>query len=121
MNRTIPENATVWMRFSLSSLVFSWAPCHPAGEVRAYNIQGSNAKSKGSAESGELRSDPNSFRIIAYYLQEVRMDNVLKVTGLKKFYGGLEALKGIVFEVGKGEIFHLIGPNAAGKTTALRL
>ena len=49
------------------------------------------------------------------------MDNVLKVEGLKKFYGGLEALKGIDFEVGRGEIFALIGPNGAGKTTALRI
>jgi len=49
------------------------------------------------------------------------MENVLKVAGLKKFYGGLEALKGIDFEVGRGEIFALIGPNGAGKTTALRI
>jgi ABC-2 type transport system ATP-binding protein len=52
---------------------------------------------------------------------EVRMDNVLVVEGLRKSYGGLEALKGISFEVGRGEIFALIGPNGAGKTTALRI
>jgi len=49
------------------------------------------------------------------------MENVLVVEGLRKFYGGLEALKGISFEVGHGEIFALIGPNGAGKTTALRV
>src|SRR4030065_2393899 len=49
------------------------------------------------------------------------MDNVLRVAGLKKFYGGLEALTVIDFEVGRGEIFALTGPNGAGKTTALRI
>jgi ABC-2 type transport system ATP-binding protein len=49
------------------------------------------------------------------------MGIVLEVKGLRKFYGQLEALKGISFEVNQGEIFALIGPNGAGKTTALRI
>ncbi|MGB8952241.1 MAG: ABC transporter ATP-binding protein [Candidatus Aminicenantales bacterium] len=49
------------------------------------------------------------------------MNVVLQVEGLKKFFGSLEALKGISFEVKGGEIFALIGPNGAGKTTALRI
>lgn len=49
------------------------------------------------------------------------MDAILQVEGLRKFYGNLEALKGIDFEVKEGEIFALIGPNGAGKTTALRI
>jgi ABC-2 type transport system ATP-binding protein len=49
------------------------------------------------------------------------MDTVLQVEGLKKFFGSLEALKGIDFEVHEREIFALIGPNGAGKTTALRV
>ncbi len=49
------------------------------------------------------------------------MNTVLQVEGLKKFYGNLEALKGIDFQVQEGEIFALIGPNGAGKTTALRI
>lgn len=49
------------------------------------------------------------------------MQPILKVEGLRKFYGNLEALKGIDFEVREGEIFALIGPNGAGKTTALRI
>lgn len=48
-------------------------------------------------------------------------DVILKVSGLKKNYGKVEALKGIDFEVKKGEIFALIGPNGAGKTTTLRI
>jgi ABC-2 type transport system ATP-binding protein len=49
------------------------------------------------------------------------MVTVLQVEGLKKFFGSLEALKGIDFEVHEREIFALIGPNGAGKTTALRV
>ncbi len=49
------------------------------------------------------------------------MNAVLEVEGLKKFFGNLEALKGISFHVQQGEIFALIGPNGAGKTTALRI
>ena len=46
---------------------------------------------------------------------------ILRVENLKKNYGKREALKGISFEVKKGEIFALIGPNGAGKTTTLRI
>lgn len=49
------------------------------------------------------------------------MSDVLQVEGLRKFYGNLEALKGINFEVREREIFALIGPNGAGKTTTLRI
>ncbi|MBN1224312.1 MAG: ABC transporter ATP-binding protein [Candidatus Aminicenantes bacterium] len=49
------------------------------------------------------------------------MNSVLHVDGLKKFYGNLQALAGIDFDVRPGEIFALIGPNGAGKTTALRI
>lgn len=49
------------------------------------------------------------------------MQKCLEVNNLKKNYGGLEAIKGINFEVYSGEVFALIGPNGAGKTTALRI
>ena len=45
---------------------------------------------------------------------------MLKVTDLKVSYGGIEALKGISFDVQQGQIVTLIGANGAGKSTTLR-
>ena len=46
--------------------------------------------------------------------------SLLKVTDLKVSYGGIEALKGVSFQVKKGQIVTLIGANGAGKSTILR-
>ena len=46
--------------------------------------------------------------------------SLLKVTDLVVSYGGIEALKGISFEVDQGKIVTLIGANGAGKSTTLR-
>ncbi|WP_394756694.1 ABC transporter ATP-binding protein [Rhodoferax sp.] len=49
------------------------------------------------------------------------MTNILlKVTGLKVAYGGIQAVKGIDFEVHEGELVSLIGSNGAGKTTTMK-
>ncbi|VWX57077.1 leucine/isoleucine/valine transporter subunit; ATP-binding component of ABC superfamily [Burkholderiales bacterium 8X] len=45
---------------------------------------------------------------------------LLKVTGLKVAYGGIQAVKGIDFEVREGELVSLIGSNGAGKTTTMK-
>ncbi|MBC8056028.1 MAG: ABC transporter ATP-binding protein [Rhizobiales bacterium] len=45
---------------------------------------------------------------------------MLKVTGLKVAYGGIQAVKGASFEVKEGELVSLIGANGAGKTTTLK-
>lgn len=45
----------------------------------------------------------------------------LRVQNIKKSYGKVEALKDISFEVDQGEIFGLIGPDGAGKTTLFRI
>jgi branched-chain amino acid transport system ATP-binding protein len=47
-------------------------------------------------------------------------DTVLKISGLKVAYGGIEAVKGVDLEVRKGELITLIGANGAGKTTTLK-
>lgn len=46
---------------------------------------------------------------------------VVEVRNLVKNYGDFQAVKGISFQINKGEIFGLIGPNGAGKTTTLRV
>jgi branched-chain amino acid transport system ATP-binding protein len=45
---------------------------------------------------------------------------LLKVSGLKVAYGGIQAVKGVSFEVRQGELVSLIGANGAGKTTTLK-
>ncbi|BEP14332.1 ABC transporter ATP-binding protein [Acidothermaceae bacterium B102] len=45
----------------------------------------------------------------------------ITVEGLRKSYGDLEAVRGISFEVHRGEVFALLGPNGAGKTTTLEV
>jgi branched-chain amino acid transport system ATP-binding protein len=47
-------------------------------------------------------------------------NTLLKVTGLKVAYGGIQAVKGVSFEVFEGELVSLIGANGAGKTTTLK-
>ena len=48
------------------------------------------------------------------------MSILLKVEGLKVAYGGIQAVKGVSFEVREGELVSLIGANGAGKTTTLK-
>ncbi len=45
---------------------------------------------------------------------------LLKVSGLKVAYGGIQAVKGVDFEVAQGELVSLIGANGAGKSTTLK-
>ena len=45
----------------------------------------------------------------------------ITVRGLRKAYGDNEAVRGIDFEVGAGEVFGFLGPNGAGKTTTIEI
>ena len=45
----------------------------------------------------------------------------IAVRGLHKSYGEHEAVRGIDFEVAKGEVFGFLGPNGAGKTTTIEI
>ncbi len=49
------------------------------------------------------------------------MTAILEVKNLVKKYGDLTAVKGISFDIQKGEIFSLLGPNGAGKTTTISM
>lgn len=48
-------------------------------------------------------------------------DTILQVKDLKKKYGSKTVVKGVSFDVKKGEIFGILGPNGAGKTTTLEM
>ncbi|AKZ27930.1 MULTISPECIES: ABC transporter ATP-binding protein [Ralstonia solanacearum species complex] len=45
---------------------------------------------------------------------------VLKISGLKVAYGGIQAVKGVDLEIADGELVTLIGANGAGKTTTMK-
>jgi branched-chain amino acid transport system ATP-binding protein len=47
-------------------------------------------------------------------------NTLLQVTGLQVAYGGIQAVKGVDFEVREGELVTLIGSNGAGKTTTMK-
>ncbi|WP_308636520.1 ABC transporter ATP-binding protein [Paenibacillus silvisoli] len=49
------------------------------------------------------------------------MEKAIEVKGLRKSYKDTEVLKGVDFEVKRGEIFALLGSNGAGKTTIVRI
>jgi ABC-2 type transport system ATP-binding protein len=45
----------------------------------------------------------------------------IEVSGLRKAYGNLEAVRGVDFAIEEGEVFGLLGPNGAGKTTTVEI
>ncbi len=46
---------------------------------------------------------------------------MIEVEGLTKYYGDFPALRDVTFRVEEGEILGFLGPNEAGKTTAMRI
>src|SRR5262249_46184101 len=48
-------------------------------------------------------------------------DSVITVSGLRKSYGDLEAVRGLDLEVERGEVFAFLGPNGAGETTTVEI
>jgi ABC-2 type transport system ATP-binding protein len=45
----------------------------------------------------------------------------IRVDDLRKSYGNVEAVRGLSFQVARGEVFGLLGPNGAGKTTTVEI
>lgn len=62
-----------------------------------------------------------SFSACAVTCSIMEKEVIIKIDQLTKKYGDFEAVKGISFEVYKGEIFGLLGPNGAGKSTTLEI
>ena len=48
-------------------------------------------------------------------------DLAIEIDGLRKSYGGFEAVRGLSLHVRRGEIFAFLGPNGAGKTTTVEI
>jgi ABC-2 type transport system ATP-binding protein len=46
---------------------------------------------------------------------------VVRISGLHKQFGGVQAIRGLELEIHRGEIFGLVGPNGAGKTTTIKI
>lgn len=49
------------------------------------------------------------------------MENVIEITGLKKYFGEVKAVDGIDFKVKRGELFAFLGVNGAGKSTTISI
>ena len=65
-----------------------------------------------TAETLEIQKSPARIRIA---------DSAISVRGLKKSYKKTDVLKGVDFDVRRGEIFALLGSNGAGKTTTIKI
>ena len=77
------------------------------------------AKEKASVDARIARIEARMAKLKSASTAEHKLpdDVLLRVRGLKMYFGGLRAVDDLDFDVKKGEIFGLIGPNGAGKTT----
>jgi len=72
---------------------------------------------RSEAKEGKPFAGFPSLWVIVVNMSEI----ILKVKDLRKTYGDTDVVKGISFEVKKGETFGILGPNGAGKTTTLEM
>lgn len=63
----------------------------------------------------------NTFKTGPIHLPKDGRPVEIQVNNLVKNFGKLEAVKGVSFTIGKGEIFGLLGPNGAGKSTTINM
>lgn len=69
-----------------------------------------------------MKTVQNSLKRVILYLRKIKKNSeVIKVEQIYKSFGSLQVLKGIDFEVDKGEIVSIVGPSGAGKTTLLMI
>ncbi|MDE3021676.1 MAG: ABC transporter ATP-binding protein [Pseudomonadota bacterium] len=89
----------------------NWVPVPPTFEDAFVSLLG---QKNVLADSPELPT-----RILPRH--EINPEVVIEVNELKHFFGTFEAVKGVSFQVRKGQIFGLLGANGAGKTTTFRM
>ena len=54
-------------------------------------------------------------------MENYKMEYAINIENLKRNYGNVPAVKGVSYSVSKGEMFGLVGPDGAGKTTTIRM
>lgn len=54
-------------------------------------------------------------------MENYKMEYAIKIESLKRNYGNVTAVKGVSYSVSEGEMFGLVGPDGAGKTTTIRM
>jgi len=56
-----------------------------------------------------------------FLMENHKMEYAIKIDGLKRSYGDIVATNGVSYTVAKGEMFGLVGPDGAGKTTTIKM
>ena len=59
--------------------------------------------------------------MVINFVDNLEKDPIIEIRDLYKSYKGFEAVKGISFNVFKGDVFGFLGPNGAGKSTTIRM
>ncbi len=70
---------------------------------------------------GRVRGQLSPIPIVIPTMPSADPDPILQVTGLRKSFGSLTAVRDLSLDVFRGEVFGFLGPNGAGKTTTIRM